>query len=676
MTRSWRWIPATLASLIIALGLGSCDEPDAPGPTPSMRFELAGVPFAAPFPSEHLRRDDGSIDLSAYRRERPTIVRQVFDALTPMRGFGTTSGVELAFEDAIDRADLPTGVVQSDDALVQLVVVDPRDPSRLGERAPIRLFFQEDGGPFGGTNVLTALPVQGIPLRAETLYALVVLRGIRTTSGALFGRAPALDALERHARPDGLGDDAWLAYQSAYEALGSVGIEARAVIGMAVFRTQDPVAGMRRAVETTDRALDPSGPFEPAEVFDDYCVFRTTIAMPVYQEGEPPYASAGGEWRWGERGLELDHEEQANLVVTLPRRPMPASGFPLTVLIRTGAGGDRPLVDRGRHAVAHGEAIEPGTGPARDFARVGWAGLSVDGPHGGLRNVTGGDEQFLVFNIQNPTALRDNLRQSALELVLLARSLDRFRVDATSCPGLEASEVRFDASRVALLGHSMGASIAPLAAAFEPIYRGLILSGAGASWIENILHKESPIATRPLAESLLGYGRSGTTLTDADPILNRLQWAGEEADAAVYAALLGRDAAPGDARHVLMFQGIVDTYIPPQVANALTIALGIDVAGDVIDRSAPRLTGIESVLDVLPLSGRADIPYPAHANLALPLQRVTAILAQHPGDDVEDGHEVMWQTEPPRAQIRCFLESFDDDAPTVEAPSLAAALCP
>ncbi|MDZ7345610.1 MAG: hypothetical protein ONA69_02340, partial [candidate division KSB1 bacterium] len=75
---------------------------------------------------------------------------------------------------------------------------------------------------------------------------------------------------------------------------------------------------------------------------------------------------------------------------------------------------------------------------------------------GGRRNVTGGDEQFLVFNIQNPTALRDNLRQSALELILLARSLAELRIDASACEGLNEPAARFDVSRVALMGHSMG----------------------------------------------------------------------------------------------------------------------------------------------------------------------------------------------------------------------------
>src|SRR5690606_37485035 len=118
---------------------------------------------------------------------------------------------------------------------------------------------------------------------------------------------------------------------------------------------------------------------------------------------------------------------------------------PLLVFSRTGGGGDRPLVDRGVRD-ADGNVIVPGSGPALELSRAGFAGASVDGPHGGLRNVTNGDEQLLVFNFQNPLALRDNVRQSALELALLPEVLDGVSIDVSDCPGAEAPNdlARFD----------------------------------------------------------------------------------------------------------------------------------------------------------------------------------------------------------------------------------------
>jgi hypothetical protein len=141
-----------------------------------------------------------------------------------------------------------------------------------------------------------------------------------------------------------------------------------------------------------------------------------------------------------------------------------------------------------------------------------------------------------------------------------------------------------------------------------------------------------------------------------DPALNLLQWAGEGADAQVHAPRIGRAARPGEARHLLMFQGVADRYIPPPVADALSLALGLDVASPALD---PTLAGR------LWLSGGAPLVLPGSGNVA----GVTAVLAQHAEDGVEDGHEVMFQLEGPKRQYRCFLGTFARGlAPVVPPP--------
>lgn len=643
-------VPADTGADAGALDAQAPDAAVPVDPMPLMHFDATAA-YDAPFPSDHLRRADGTIDLTRLPRAgRITIVQQVQNALRDARGFGATSAVHVSFTVPLDEASIPTGVVRSSTSRVQLINLE--EGEHFGERAPIELYFAADGGPFGHANVLTALPVQGVPLRAGARYALVVLRGIETTDHRAVGRAPEMDAIARGEVVPGLGDAA-AAYRDAYAALSRVDVTASDVLAMSVFTPQDPTAVMRRAVETTTTRIEPTG-LEARAMYADYCSFHATAQVPVFQDGEPPYQDAGGAWTWDATNhLVLNHFETANVWITVPRTAMPTNGFPLVVLVRTGAGADNALVERGPHAVAHGEAI-PGTGPATEYAQAGWAGIQFDGPHGGIRNVSHGDEQFLVFNIQNPIALRDNLRQSALELVLLLRSLDTLRIDASTCPGLAARDVRFDLDHVALMGHSMGASIAPLAMAFEPRFDAMIVSGAGASWLENVIYKESPIATRPLAETLLGY--RGRTLREDDPVLSLLQWGGEEADAAVYAPIFSRDSS--SPRNVLMFQGVRDTYIPPQVANPLTLALGIDVATPVIE---------PSVIDVLPLTARAQLPIPASRNL----RGATAALVQHEQDGIEDGHEILWQRADARAQMRCFLRTLrDGEAVIADAEAL------
>src|SRR5262249_4941765 len=154
-------------------------------------------------------------------------------------------------------------------------------------------------------------------------------------------------------------------------------------------------------------------PFALTDTFTDFCAYHTTIAMPDWQSGTPPYGSDGGTWMLDQAGVPIfQRTEEANLVITIPRYAMPATGYPLVVFVRTGGGGDRPLVDRGQQAMEGGPAIEPGEGPARYLARAGFAGIEVDGPLGGLRNTTNSDEQFLTFNVGNLGAMRDNIRES------------------------------------------------------------------------------------------------------------------------------------------------------------------------------------------------------------------------------------------------------------------------
>ena len=141
----------------------------------------------------------------------------------------------------------------------------------------------------------------------------------------------------------------------------------------------------------------PTAQFTPNEVFSDFCVYSTTISMPEYQGGVPPYSDSGGGWVFDASGAPvLQRNEPANFVVTVPRAPMPSAGYPMVVFSRTGGGGDRPLVDRGVQGVTNGPPLVPGTGPALYFANVGFAGASIDGPLGGLRNTTNGNEDFLI----------------------------------------------------------------------------------------------------------------------------------------------------------------------------------------------------------------------------------------------------------------------------------------
>jgi hypothetical protein len=500
--------------------------------------------------------------------------------------------------------------------------------------------------------MLAVLPLQGAPLDPGETYAAYVTTDARDAGGEPLVAAPDLDTT-------GLTGDALANYESAERSLRVAGIKASRLAGLAVFTTGHPTAVLDRVRADVLSQPPPALP-TPAlgDVFDDYCVFDAEIAMPDYQTGTPPYDGSGGAWGFDGSGNPIvDHTETARVTFTIPRGPTPAGGWPLVLFVRTGGGGDRPLVDRGVcETPDFTRPNVPGSGPARDFARIGIAGVEVDGPLGGLRNPNGDDEEFLIFNVTNAAALRDNIRESAVELQLFVHVAERATFDATACPG--ASAVSFDASHVAIMGHSMGAWIAPIAMASEPAFGAAVLSGAGGSYIANIIDKQKPVAPRAVIAVLLD-----DPLADRhDPALTLIQWAAEPSDPQVYTPTIVRDTpAP---RSVLMEQGIVDHYILPTIADATSLSLGLDGATPVFDQNNAELAadGMPTLASQLPLVGRALRLLPATANVDA---HTTAVVVQHPADGIEDGHEVIFQTEAPKHQYRCFLASWLHGAPVV-----------
>jgi hypothetical protein len=648
-----------LATLTLVGSLIGCDWIAQPH-DPSARGDL----FALPWPDERLRRPDGSIDSAGFPYDRGTQLRgQMLAALEEARGFGLASAIYFPMTDALDASTLPSLEASTGtSASVFVVDVDPRSPEH-GRRAPIDVRVIESR-PFGAPRLLAALPYPGVPLRPDTLYAAVVTTAVRTSDGTPLAPSERAARIFSGDRIAGLGPEAHQAHVDALSELDALGVPIERIASHTVLRTGDPVRGLRDALaQVLAGPLPvPTRPPGMIEEHANYCVFSSELDMPVFQTGVPPFLGGGGRWAHRADGeLQQQGVERARIFFTVPRRD-PGALYPGAVFVRTGGGGDRPLIDRGVRD--EGGLSVPGTGPAVQLARAGWVGISIDGPLVGSRNLAGWDEQFVVVNALDLLALRDNVRQSALELALLAHVLETIVIDARGCAGA-ADEVTIDARGLALIGHSLGATIAPLTAAVEPRYRALILSGAGASWVRQVMYKESPVRTRDAAERLLGY-RPGEHLLEHDPALAFLEWSGEVADPTAYAhALVDRLDPP----HVLVFQGLLDTYIPPPIANPIALSLGLELGGEALDDDH----GEHALEPLLALFGRRALALPAGGNGA---RGETRIVVQHEEDGIEDGHEVLYQRAGAQRQLRCFLESLAaGSAPIVVPPGDPALPC-
>ncbi len=630
-----RTAPASLDPALRRLGLGAallaaCGSSEGPrvvfDPRPDAPL------WAAPWPADHR---DHARALATWTPATANELLSASAALIADRGLPATSA-------SFFVVDRPVGPGEAPLALA----VDVSEGEGRGRRWPVRVAYTEAPAPDAPGRVIAVLPEQGLPWTPGRTVAVVLPRAAwLDAEGRALQPDPTTAALLDGEVPEGLPAAAGAAALAALEVLAAEGVDRDAIATLSLRTAEDPTADLDRVLAAARADFRPVPSVSPrlVETHPGFCVFEGRLRLPSYQAGRPPFLRSGGAFGFDAGGRPLRRaEEEARLFVTLPRRPPPAEGFPTVVFVRTGGGGDRPLIDRGRRGVEGGPALEPGSGPARELAREGWAGLMIDGPLGGLRNLSGGDEQFLIFNIGSPPALRDNVRQSALELALLPELAAGLVLGSTLCPELGGAEARLDVDRLALMGHSMGATIGPLAFRLEPRFRALVLSGFGGSWIENVVHKERPVRVRPLMELVLGYAEAGLELHPFAPSLSLLQWAGEPADPPVHAA-----AARG--RHVLMLQGIKDSYILPPIANAGSAALGLDLAGPALESSAAEALG---------RVGRGAVALPVSGNQTGPDGPTTRVVVQHRQGPVEDGHEVMFQTEAPKRQYRCFLRAL------------------
>ncbi len=692
--RGWGWVFATLACACSQSSSGTpVRTTDTIPPSHTqvmMTFDRSSDFYNAPFPSDDLLTANGTIDLSLFPNPNAApLMTQAIGLASQTLGFACSAGAFFETTAAVDPTSLPdlNGSVRRG-ASAFIVSIDPSAPDYL-QQYPVHTGFgatAESNGPFGVPNLLSLVPLQGYPLRPSTEYAAVVTTSVKDTTEAPLLASPTVATIASGSAPSGMNPTALPIYTAAIAALAKLGLAPNQIAGLGAFTTQDPTAQtvlfqksiLALPIPTIDAA------FTQTEVFDEYCVYMTTLKMPDYQDGVPPFSSEGGGWEVDSSGNPIvQRYEEAQIYVTVPRQTIPAAGFPTALFIRTGAGGVVPITDRGTQGTTNGPPLVPGTGPALFFARAGFAGVSIDGPLDGLRDDGNTDEDYTIFNVGNALALRDNIRESGLELMLQAHILPTISFDVSDCPGARNAYgfagMSFDVSHLAIMGHSMGATILPLAAALEPAFKSVILSGSGSSWIENVLYKQQPLNIKPAIEFFLQYDTAhGQYLTEQDPALSLFQWAIEEADPMVYDYRIINDPVAGASpRPVLMFQGIVDHYILPDIANATTLTLGLDLAGEELDMSSQEPAGQTLVSTLLPLVGRSDIAYPVTNNIPTAGGgSVTAALVQAPGDGIEDGHEVMFQTDGPKHQYQCFLESTLTGAPTIQAPASDDAGCP
>jgi len=458
--------------------------------------------------------------------------------------------------------------------------------------------------------------------------------------------APSFEACLAAAPPADAPADApaaalWRLYEPLRAYLAERGGAQPPLAVASVFTTQDPVSELFALAAHLDARPTPaardvvSQGVTAARV--SYEVFRGRYSAPRFQEGELPYQTAGGAIRFDAAGAPITQgEEDLRFSLSVPAdddAPMPEEGWPVA-LFAHGTGGDYESYLRGDVALT--------------LARQGVAVVSIDQIHHGERD--GGAcaraadyaqcVSLLFFNFLVPAAGRDNVRQSAVDLISLRKMVSALTIPAAR--SAEGRAARFNPDRVLFMGHSQGGLNGPLFMAVDPHVRGGVLSGAGSNIAISLEQKVKPFNVNQLIRAALGLPAS-ETLDRWHPALTLLQTFIEPGDSANYGRFWFSEPPAGHPhKSVFMTVGLEDDYTPPETTFALAASGRVPLV-------QPALVPVEA-LDFLGVEPASLPPYSGNVAGG----RATAGLAQFEGL----GHFVVFESASAKERYGNFLRDL------------------
>ena len=637
------------------------------------RFELSESEdfFAQPYPSNARRLPSGAPDLQHYPnpgghgfvREAIALVSQ------ELRGFGPYSVVSFAFDSplaqGLEQLKNPM-LCASPDASIRLVNLDPRAPDYL-QAQPCYVRIAHSADSVRPANLLQIRPVPGLGLRPGGTYAAVVLR--RQQSKTTIHTTADFQALLKGKIPDSVQDPKTLRSARRWRnslaplrlALPALGLKAQDIAVASVFSISDPTETLRAQVEQVmqDPKVEPIRWVDSVEE-KEFLLWRGRLRLPMYQQDSPPYLFGGGLLRSQNGVLQQNVWVDVPLVVTLPKTPRPVSGYPLYLYFH-GTGGRSDQAARRGQVRVHGGPVVPGTELASLAAQAGFATACISGPFSPERIGLSALDGYAAYNFFHPATMVANFSQMVLEKVHFLRALQSAKADDVSNAAKTKTPL-FDARKLVMGGQSLGSYLTSMVAASTGQAQGLILTGAGGSWVEFAFGPKDPVDLEAMLQKIMLP--KGETLDRFHPYIDLFELAVGSVDNTLFAPQLLRKPGPGfDPPHILVIEGYKDLQVSTGLQRALVLGLGVELLGDDVGE------GPGARLDtVLPWAGIKQSPGPLQNNFQLANGDVrTAVVTRYAEDGILEGHYVAFQRAHARQQVVEFLQAIaKGEAPLVQ----------
>lgn len=308
------------------------------------------------------------------------------------------------------------------------------------------------------------------------------------------------------------------------------------------------------------------------------------------------------------------------ITIALPRSAPPSSGWPV-VIFGHGLGGQRKQLLAVANEFARAGIATVGIDTATFGQRAAGAEMDVTslfatrgtyrGPDG-LPDAEGYDNTDFFGGLTNILALRDNIRQTALDYAQVRRLIGNPALDLSAVGAQYAGATpKLDPARVGYIGNSLGGIIGTVFAAIEPEVNPFVLNVPGGGLISALAADSPSIGSSLNTAATIVFGfPGGVAVNRFHPVTSLLQGVLDGGDPTAYAADVTRPAT-GSAHDVWMTMVEADSVVPNRANELLARALRLPQIGGAFRTVA----GLESV------------PNPVRRNV---MGRTQALLLQSP----------------------------------------------